>query len=55
MKVIAYSIAAGLTPEQLDIKVNEMMNRGWVPFGSPSGVAQGGFIYWIQAVVKYAE
>lgn len=55
MKIIGYTIARGLSSEQLEISVSEKLTFGWVPFGNPSGVAQGGFVYWIQAMVKYAE
>lgn len=55
MRISNYNLAQASTPGELITEVRYLMEAGWTPFGSPSGVERGGMIYWIQSMVKYEE
>lgn len=53
MTPIEYSCLSANTPAKLSIKVNELISKGWVPWGSASTAVEPRRKRFTQAMVKY--
>jgi hypothetical protein len=53
MKIVKYILIEKTTADELWLEVNEFIERGFVPWGSPHQACGENNYYFIQAVVLY--
>jgi hypothetical protein len=55
MKIIAYTLAVGTTPDDLNNHVGRLIPDGWQPFGGVATTIEIENEVYAQAMVKYDE
>ena len=52
---MVYKIVEGTDPQVLEVKVNELIGKGWKPLGGPVAGGRGVFEEWYQAMIMVTK